>query len=184
MLRRELMELAQSLGLADQITFTGRVAAEDFSAYAHAADLCVQLRHPTRGESSAALLQALAAGAPCLVSASGPAEDIPAEVALRIRPGQFEVNDLVAAFVRLFQDGEERRRLGEASVAYARETHSLPIVVPKYEEAIERAIAERRHFAWLETACQALSLANSPPDHLIDQWAVLRALGTKVSDTS
>jgi glycosyltransferase involved in cell wall biosynthesis len=175
MLRRELMELAQRLGLADQITFTGRVPADDFSAYARVANLCIQLRHPTRGESSAALLQALAAGAPCLISGLGPAENIPTEVAIRIRPGPCEVDDLVAAVVRLFHDGEERRRLGQAAAAYAREAHSLPVVVGAYQGAIDLAIAERKRFAWLETACQALSCLSGPvPDHVIKEWARLR----------
>src|SRR5262249_17369935 len=117
MLGRELMGLATNLGLPDRITFTGRVPAADFSAYARAADICIQLRHPTRGESSAALLEVLAAGAPCLMSACGPVENLPSEAAVRIRPGQHEVEDLVAAVIRLFRNREERRRLGQAAAA-------------------------------------------------------------------
>jgi glycosyltransferase involved in cell wall biosynthesis len=179
MLGRELTELAHSLALSDQVVFTGRLPAKDFSAYAKAADLCVQLRHPTRGESSAALLQALAAGAPCLISSCGPAEDIPSEAACRIRPGQYEIDDLVRAILRLFHDRQERHRLGHAAATYAAEAHSLPAIVPAYEQAIELAIADRKDFAWLETACQALScLSCSPPNDLFNDWAGLRTLGT------
>jgi glycosyltransferase involved in cell wall biosynthesis len=179
MLRRELTELARSIGLAERITFTGRVSAQYFLGYARAADLCIQLRHPTRGESSAALLQALASGAPCLVSASGPADSLPPGAAYRIRPGQYEVDDLVAAVLRLSHDRAERHRLGRAALAYTREAHSLPGVLRQYEETVEGAIAERRHSAWLEAGCQALScLPGTVPDHLINQWAAWRTLGT------
>jgi glycosyltransferase involved in cell wall biosynthesis len=185
MLGRELMELATSLGLPDRITFTGRVPAADFSAYARAADICIQLRHPTRGESSAALLEVLAAGAPCLMSACGPVENIPPEAAVRIRSGQHEVEDLVTAVVRLFRNREERCRLGQAAAAYAREAHSLPEIMHAYEEAIQLAIEERNRSAWLETTCQALSsLPGTVPDHLIDQWASLRTRRTGPGNAS
>jgi glycosyltransferase involved in cell wall biosynthesis len=186
MLQNELRELGHALGLTERLAFMGRVPAEKFSGYVHAADLCIQLRHPTRGESSAALLEALAAGAPCVISAQGPGEEIPSAAAVRIRPGEFEVDDLVAAIQRLLQDRNGRRRLGQAAADYVREAHSLVTVVQQYEQAIELAIAERTHFAWLETACLALSSLSgtAPHHHLIDHWAGLRTLGTAGGEAS
>jgi glycosyltransferase involved in cell wall biosynthesis len=142
----ELRSLAESLGIGSMIHFVGRVSLEDFAGYARAADVCVQLRYPTRGETSAALYRALGAGAACVISNHGAMAEIPDEVAMKVRTPEHEVEDLTAALQRLYQQAELRAALGEAAVRYIAENHDVAAVVRQYAAMIERATAR-------DTAC-------------------------------
>ncbi len=142
----ELHTLAESLGIVSMIHFTGRVSLDDFAAYARAADVCVQLRYPTRGETSAALYRALGAGAACVISEQGAMAEIPEGVALKVRTPEHEVEDLTAALLRLYQQPGLRAELGEAAGRYVAEHHQVAHVVQQYAAMIELATAR-------DTAC-------------------------------
>lgn len=140
----ELRALAVSLGIADAVHFTGRVPFEDFAAYARAADVCVQLRYPTRGETSAALYRALGAGAACVVSDHGAMAEIPEGVALKIRTPEHETEDLTAALLRLHQQPALRAELGERAIRYIAENHQVEQAVRHYAAVIDLATARGR----------------------------------------
>jgi glycosyltransferase involved in cell wall biosynthesis len=82
----QLRELARELGVAGQLRFEGRVPMPALLDYASAADACVQLRYPARGETSAALLRALSAGAACIVTKAGSFAELPDDAALAVTP--------------------------------------------------------------------------------------------------
>ncbi len=183
----ELQALAQKLGLASQVQFTGRVPLEDLAAYARAADVCVQLRYPTRGETSAALLRALSSGTPCIISDHGSIADVPENAALRVRTPDQEAGDLRAALLRLHENPALGGTLGEAAVRFLREQHSIENAVLKYVAMIELAALDRRErdALWTERVCE--SLARWPDSavslDLIDSWADLRYQGQQAMRT-
>src|SRR5262249_26773396 len=150
----------------------------DFAAYARAADVCVQLRYPTRGETSGALLRELAAGAACVVSDHGSIAELPEHVVLKVRTPDHEVNDLTAALRHLYQHPEDRTRRGEAAVHYVTEHHSLHSVVERYAGMIELTTARRKtgDALWSELACDALGASADPVEAqtLLEPWAALR----------
>ena len=133
----DLRALAASLGIAEAVYFAGRVPFEDFAAYARAADVCVQLRYPTRGETSAALYRALGAGAACVVSDHGATAEIPEGMALKVRAPGHEVEDLTAALLRLYQQPALRVELGERAVRYIAENHQVGQAAQQYAAMIE-----------------------------------------------
>ena len=54
----DLRALVQRHGLEDAVTITGYVERAAFEEYVAAADICLNLRHPTAGETSASLAAA------------------------------------------------------------------------------------------------------------------------------
>ncbi|HEX5761169.1 MAG TPA: glycosyltransferase, partial [Thermoanaerobaculia bacterium] len=86
----DLLEAARRAGVADRVHVTGFVDAETFQAAIAAADLCLNLRYPTAGETSASLLRVLAAGRPAVVSDYAQFADLPATVAVRVPLGDGE----------------------------------------------------------------------------------------------
>jgi glycosyltransferase involved in cell wall biosynthesis len=176
-----LLALARELGMADRVRLVGRVPREDLAAYARAADVCVQLRYPSAGETSAALLGNLAAGAACIISDSGSMGEMPEQIALRVRPLEHEVLDLAAALERLHRNPAERARLREAGLQYVRSYHSIESIVPRYAAVMELAAGQRhsRDGLWIERACSAL--ADCPDGfetaRVLEAWAKLRAAG-------
>jgi glycosyltransferase involved in cell wall biosynthesis len=87
-------------GLEDAVTVTGYVDRAAFEDYVAAADICVNLRHPTAGETSASLLRLLGAGRPTLVTASGSFAELPPGIAAQVDLDRSE-GDLILAYCRL-----------------------------------------------------------------------------------
>ena len=177
-LRSELEAQANRLGIGEHVRFTGRVPLEELGIYGCAADACVQLRYPVRGETSAALLRALAAGSACLVSDVGSFSEVPDEVALRVMPDEHEVAHLSELFVRLHGEPELSRQLRNRAAEWIRSAHTLEHAARLYEAAIALTV-ERRHAAesdWIDAAGYAINQtgASDRGDELFRRWADAR----------
>jgi glycosyltransferase involved in cell wall biosynthesis len=182
---QELKHLARDLGLEPALRLTGRVPLEDLTAHARAADVCVQLRYPTRGESSAALLRELAAGAACIISDHGSIAEVAAEAVLRVRVPDHEVEDLANALRQLYEHPQLREALGKRAAEYARSHHRLELLAEQYANLIELMAA--RHmagdWAWQQEACHALMHISQEQEarRVLEKWAELRVGGKTAS---
>jgi glycosyltransferase involved in cell wall biosynthesis len=169
--------LAGELGIGPGLLWPGRVAMDDLLAYARAADVCVQLRYPARGETSAALLRELAAGAVCVVSDQGSMAELPDDAVLKVRSPDHEVEDLAAVLTRLHDDPALRTALSQGAIRYMGAEHGMADAWHRYAAMIELtaarlAAADR---PWLEHAVDDLAAgAGRAADEVIDAWAALR----------
>jgi glycosyltransferase involved in cell wall biosynthesis len=112
-------------GLEQTVTITGYVDRAAFEDYVAAADICVNLRHPTAGETSASLLRLLGAGRPTLVTASGSFAELPPGVAAQVDADASE-GELIAAYCQLLLDQpDQAAALGAAARAYVAREHTL-----------------------------------------------------------
>jgi glycosyltransferase involved in cell wall biosynthesis len=176
---RGLETVAENLGLGRRVQFVGRVPLEDLGLFGCAADACVQLRYPPRGETSAALLRALAAGSACVVSEAGSFAELPEGVALRVRTPDHELDDLSSALVRLHDDPALGERLRDAAVRFVEGEHSLDEGARKYADVIRLTIARRTagDARWRDAACAALVNASQAAvisDAMFESWAAAR----------
>jgi glycosyltransferase involved in cell wall biosynthesis len=115
------------------------VAEARFWSLMAGCDVCVNLRAPTMGETSASAVQSLALGLPLVVSDLGWFSELPADVALKVPVGEDEVPTLVAALELLVSDDAVRVALGRAAQEYARREHDLERVADAYAEVLELA---------------------------------------------
>jgi glycosyltransferase involved in cell wall biosynthesis len=104
-----------------------------------ACDVCVNLRHPTMGETSGIVVRALSLGRPLVVSDVGWFAELPDEAAVKIPTGEEEVGALVEALELLASDSGKRAMMREAGVAAARGKHALGSVADSYVAALEEA---------------------------------------------
>jgi glycosyltransferase involved in cell wall biosynthesis len=112
-------------GLSELVTATGYVGRAEFENYVAAADICVNLRHPTAGETSASLLRLLGAGKPTLVTASGSFAELPPGVAAQVDLDRSE-GDLILAYCRLLAEHPGvAAAMGAAARAYVAREHTL-----------------------------------------------------------
>jgi len=181
-MQETLTAAATAAGLADRIRFTGRVSIEDLSAFARAADACVQLRYPVRGETSAALLRALAGGGACIVSDTAGFAEAPLDVALRARTPEHEVDDLTTALRRLHDEAGLGAQLRENALAFVAREHRLEDAAARYEAAIALTVAQRKRSEaeWRDGAVSALSTAAAAmnvADRALVRWAELHKGG-------
>jgi glycosyltransferase involved in cell wall biosynthesis len=136
-----LAAIVGELGLAESVAMTGYVATlEAFVDWIQTADVIVNLRYPTVGETSATALRALAAGRPLIVLDHGWYGELPDSAALKVVP----LNDvaLLDAMRALSSSLERRRRMGQDAAAYARQTHHPAQAAKHYMTFLRRLLAQ------------------------------------------
>ncbi len=79
-----LWETARRAGVADRVRILGYLPFAEFAAAIAATDLCLNLRYPTAGETSASLLRVMAAGRPAIVSDYAQFAELPDAIAIKV----------------------------------------------------------------------------------------------------
>jgi glycosyltransferase involved in cell wall biosynthesis len=117
---------AAAAGVADRLLLTGRLDLRDFVRHLCAADVVLALRFPSHGEMSGALVRALGAGTPVLVTAGTPAvAEFPEGIAISVDPGPYEAAELAGLVDHLLSRAEDARALGRAARAHTLLHHDL-----------------------------------------------------------
>lgn len=133
------VELANRIGEAPElrgVRISGWVDAETYRLYLAAADVAVQLRTLSRGETSAAVLDCLNYGLATVVNANGAMADLPADVVWMLRDN-FAEEQLVEALEILRRQPAERSALGARGRAYVHAVHSPEACADQYFRSIE-----------------------------------------------
>ena len=102
-------------------------------------DVCVNLRHPTMGETSGSVIRALSLGKPLVVSDVGWFSELPDEVALKVPVDETESDVLAAALDLLVTREDAREEMGRSAAGLARREHDLERVAERYAAALEEA---------------------------------------------
>lgn len=134
--RRSLGERQASNPARDRVQFVGFADTETYQAYLATADLAVQLRARSRGETSRSVLDALAYGLPLIVNACGAMAELPDDCAIKLKEN-FTNSELVRAIERAFSDRSLQKRLADTGRRYIHEHHHPIHIAEQYYEAIE-----------------------------------------------
>ena len=124
-------------GAADRIHITGRADPTVFRQYLAAADVAVQLRAQSRGETSGTVLDCMNHGLATIVNASGAMAELPPD-AVWLLPETFSDAELVAALDALRADPRRRAALGVRAREVVRTRHDPRACADAYAGAIER----------------------------------------------
>ncbi len=128
---------ARRAGVAERVHVLGFLPFEDFADAISAVDLCLNLRYPTAGETSASLLRVLAAGRPAIVSDYAQFADLPQEIALRVPLGEEEPEALASLLRELLADPERLAAMGRAAREHVRREHDPDLAAAAVVEACE-----------------------------------------------
>ncbi|MDR0441742.1 MAG: FkbM family methyltransferase, partial [Candidatus Accumulibacter sp.] len=142
---------------AGRIRITGWADAEIFQYYLRAADVGVQLRAHSRGETSGTVLDCMNHGLATIVNAHGSMADLDTE-ALWMLPDEFGNRELTDALLTLRRDDGRRAAMGEAARAVVAARHAPEECARQYAEAIERYAAAPGWTAFLPTARESTDL--------------------------
>jgi len=124
-----------------RISITGFADDETFSRYLTAADIAVQLRTHSRGETSGTILDCLSHGLPLIINAHGPVNEYPSDLFLKI-DDDFALTDLANALEHLKDDATLRNRLGAGGIAYLLARHLPEQTAAAYSNAIEGVVED------------------------------------------
>ena len=96
---------------------TGYTTLEEFNSFIDYADIIVNLRHPTMGETSGALIRAMQLGKTCIINDGGWFSEIPEDCVKRVGVDDI-VQNVERSICELAKDTEERIRIGQNAKAY------------------------------------------------------------------
>ncbi|TZG27952.1 glycosyltransferase [Sphingomonas montanisoli] len=133
---QSLRSEAEASGL--DIRITGFADHKLYRDYLAAADLAVQLRAETRGETSGTVLDCLAAGVPVIVNRHGPVTELPKDVVYMLDE-TVDPGDLARSIDELAGAPEMRLKRVERAAAYLEATHHPALIGERFFELIERA---------------------------------------------
>ena len=125
-------------GLNNKVFITGFVQQEEYVDYLLAADIAVQLRTSSRGETSAAALDCLTYGLPLIVNSNGTMAELPNQATLKL-PDLFSIQDLALSIEKLMNDASLRRQMSESGVEFIQANHSPTVCAAAYHAIIENA---------------------------------------------
>lgn len=120
----------------DRITITGWTDSDIFRTWLAAADVGVQLRTLSRGETSGTVLDCMNYGLPTIVNANGSMADLPSD-AVWLMPDEFTDQELIDALSRLYEDASYRMELGQRAQAHIHRHHNPRSCADQYAIAIE-----------------------------------------------
>ncbi len=130
-------------GLETGVQLSGRIPLDAFERAMLAADVAINLRFPTGGETSASLIRLLGLGIPTIVNRNGSFAEIPAGCCLPVDLDETETDLLAAYLLRLAGDPDLRRGIGEAARDYVARDHSPEAAVEGYLSFLRGVIAAR-----------------------------------------
>jgi glycosyltransferase involved in cell wall biosynthesis len=139
----ELLKVICGSANKERVHLAGWTDAETFQRYLLAADVAVQLRTRSRGETSAAVFDCMNYSLPTIINANGAMAELP-EDAVWMLPDEFDDGMLVAALETLYSDPLRRQILGEKAAAVIREDHAPKVCADRYVEAIEKFYLKAR----------------------------------------
>lgn len=171
-----LLQTIRSSGHSERICITGYVSSEIFRQYLMAADMAVQLRTLSRGETSASALDCMNHALPLIVNAHGSMAELDPEAVWMI-PDEFDDESLTSALEFLWRSPEKREALGTRARKIISDRHALKICAERYAQTIERFHAKS------VTAMPGLlkAIANQPS--FIPHKINLSQLATAIAET-
>ncbi len=144
----------EKLGLAADVSFGGYLSEEDFWRAASAADVGVNLRFPTMGETSGAVCRLAGFGLPVLVSDLGWFRELPESFASKIPIGSEEERTIAEELDLLTSNPSELAKRSAAAREWGR-ARSPMAVAERYAEVLEEAARGRSRAAALPTFVSA-----------------------------
>ena len=146
--RASLQARAEALGVADRITFRGKVTSDELQAsYARAAVFVLPSVVDARGDTEGlgvVLLEAMNYGTPVIASRIGGIPDIVEDGVSGLLVPAGDAAALAGALRRLIEDPALASRLGEAGRQRVRDRFNWSAIVQRWKEVYSAATSGRR----------------------------------------
>lgn len=123
-------------GKSERIHITGWTDLPEFRDYLRAADIAIQLRTLSRGETSGTILDCMNYALPIIVNANGAMADLPEDCVVKL-DDEFRLEDLVTAIDSLAESKERRTLLGNCGRKLIKRRHNPEHCAALYRDAIE-----------------------------------------------
>lgn len=153
----DALEAVRAHGLNEHVTVTGYLSLAEFKARIAAADIAINLRERTVGETSASVCRAMAAGLPVVISNVGWFAELPDDCVVKIDAGDAGDAQLRAYLVRLIEDEPLRRRIGENARRHALSEYAAEKTAADYLAFLREVAGQRVRRRFVRGVSDALA---------------------------
>ncbi|MGK9252807.1 glycosyltransferase [Paenibacillus humicus] len=117
----------KELGLKNTVKIIESPDLATFDHYIAAMDVCINLRYPTMGETSATLMRAIGFGIPSIVSNVGSYQEYPDDFVWKVDVDQCEEDLLLSYLIELCSNRLLRSQMGDIAIDYVEKNYSYEI---------------------------------------------------------
>lgn len=147
-IQNELYDFLRQNKLENHVTVTGYTTIEDFQKYMTQVDICLNLRYPYQGETSASLLRLLGSANAVIVNDIGSFSEFPDDVCVKIpdvaqmNPDE-EIETIYHALKMLIVDEKKRERISKNAASYVKNHCSIQKIAKQYLEVLTAETEEK-----------------------------------------
>lgn len=152
------------LGLTGSVIKTDFVPFTDIVQFLAIADFCVNLRHPTAGETSGSVLRIMAANKPVIISDVGWFSEIPDGCCLKVPVDSYEEDLLLAYMQVLTTNAGMREVIGENAQRWVEREHSPEKIAEEFYRYI-RSVVDGDELAMTRVSEALLNLGIDEQDN-------------------
>ncbi len=165
----DVKAMIRALGLENKVQVVGFASDTTYNDYLYASDVCVNLRYPTAGETSASLLRIMGAGRPVLVSRTGTFDELPDEVCVKVDVDEAE-EELLLEYLRLLKRDERlRTQIGWQARRYVATQARLEDAAYDYYQFLCQTLQQPLEFS-RPALDESLAQAGYPPETVRSQY--------------
>jgi len=136
----ELLKIIKDEKIENFITITGFVDNNRFNYYYENTDVCVNLRFPSSGETSASIIKSLAYGIPTITSNYAQYKEYPDNCCWKLDIDAYEIETLTEYLHELISNNDLRRTMEQNALTFSKKTMSLETAALQYVQGIQYAI--------------------------------------------
>lgn len=142
-IEKQINSFCEERKIKNIVNITGFTELQEFIDYIGLCDICINLRYPYNGETSASLMRILATGKPVIVSDIGSFAEVPDTCCIKIPVSKeasdtTEVDRLTIELRKMINDKEYIEELSRNARMYSEKELDINIVVKKYRDFILR----------------------------------------------
>ena len=136
----EVLKIIKEEKIENFVTLTGFVEKNGFNHYYENTDICVNLRYPSSGETSASIIKSLAYGIPTITSNYAQYKEYPDNCCWKVDIDLYEIETLTEYLYELILNTDLRKKMEQNALTFANETMSMEITALQYLQGIQYAI--------------------------------------------
>lgn len=133
--------LVAQFDMQNSVQVLGHVPMDAFQTYIAAMDVCVNLRYPTTGETSGAVLRMMAQRKPVIVSRVGWFAELPDNAIAKIDVDDQEILELRVMLEQLLRDPTLREAMGSNAREYVVQTCAVEEAARDYADFMQAVVA-------------------------------------------
>lgn len=135
--------LREQAPIPSNVIFTGWIDEDTYSKYLSIADIAVQLRTASRGESSSAVFDCMSYGIPTIINAHGSFNEIPDTTVWKL-PESFSPEHLAETMNFLRANPQVASDIVSNAFQLIKEKHDFAVSIQEYKKAIDYSILHKK----------------------------------------